>query len=187
MPEGASELLDLGCGYGPIALTLAARNPAARIWAIDVNPRARDLCRANATAAGLDNVSVAEPDEVPDGLRFDACWSNPPIRIGKATLHDLLERWLDRLTPDGSAHLVVQRHLGADSLARWLNDRGWSTTRRTSRHGYRLFDVMARLDGEGERRAHHSCEEAHERDQQHGVDAHCRWLCLRHWSRRPCV
>ena len=141
---GAAELLDLGCGYGPIALALAVRNPDARVWAVDVNPRARELCQANATAAGLDNVLVAAPDDVPDDTRFDACWSNPPIRIGKAALHDLLERWLDRLAPGGSAHLVVQRHLGADSLARWLDDQGWTTIRRASRKGYRLLDVAAR-------------------------------------------
>ncbi|MCS5680528.1 MAG: class I SAM-dependent methyltransferase [Acidimicrobiales bacterium] len=148
---GAAELLDLGCGYGPIALALAVRNPDARVWAVDVNPRARELCQANATAAGLDNVLVAAPDDVPDDTRFDACWANPPIRIGKTALHDLLERWLDRLAPGGSAHLVVQRHLGADSLARWLDDQGWATIRRASRKGYRLLDVAAR----------HGDEEAH--------------------------
>ncbi len=140
----ATELLDLGCGYGPIALTLAARHPGARVWAVDVNPRARDLCRANADANGLDNVTVAAPEEVPDGIRFDACWSNPPIRIGKDALHGLLAHWLDRLADDGRAHLVVQRHLGADSLARWLDEQGWATTRRASRKGYRLLDVAAR-------------------------------------------
>ena len=143
-PTGAVDLLDLGCGYGPIACTLATRCPDARVWAIDVNERARDLCRANADAAGLTNVTVAAPDEVPEEIQVASLWSNPPIRIGKAALHDLLERWLDRLAPDGTAHLVVQRHLGADSLARWMDDQGWSTTRRASRKGYRLLDVAAR-------------------------------------------
>ena len=101
--------------------------------------------RANATTAGLDNVVAAAPDDVPDDIRFDACWSNPPIRIGKPALHGLLARWLDRLAPEGTAHLVVQRHLGADSLARWLDDQGWTTSRRGSRKGYRLLDVAARI------------------------------------------
>jgi len=146
LPTGPVDLLDLGCGYGPIACTLASRRPEARVWAVDVNERARDLCRANAAAAGLANVEVAAPDDVPVDLRLAAIWSNPPIRIGKPALHDLLTRWLDLLTHDGTAHFVVQRHLGADSLARWLNDRGWATERRGSRKGFRLLDVAARAE-----------------------------------------
>lgn len=143
-PEGAAELLDLGCGYGPIACTLAVRSPGSRVWAVDVNERALDLCRDNAAAAGLGNVVVTTPDDLPDDVVFDGIWSNPPIRVGKAALHDLLSTWLDRLAPGGSAHLVVQRHLGSDSLARWLTDRGWITQRRASRKGFRLLDVAAR-------------------------------------------
>ena len=146
LPTGPVDLLDLGCGYGPIACTLASRRPEARVWAVDVNERARDLCRANAAAAGLANVEVAAPDDVPVDVRLAAIWSNPPIRIGKPALHDLLTRWLDLLTPDGTAHLVVQRHLGADSLARWMDDRGWATERRGSRKGFRLLDVAARAE-----------------------------------------
>ena len=146
LPTGPVDLLDLGCGYGPIACTLASRRPEARVWAVDVNERARDLCRANAAAAGLANVEVAAPDDVPVDLRLTAIWSNPPIRIGKPALHDLLTRWLDLLTHDGTAHFVVQRHLGADSLARWLDDRGWATERRGSRKGFRLLDVAARAE-----------------------------------------
>ncbi len=146
LPTGPVDLLDLGCGYGPIACTLASRRPEARVWAVDVNERARDLCRANAAAAGLTNVEVAAPDDVPVDVRLAAIWSNPPIRIGKPALHDLLTRWLDLLTPDGTAHLVVQRHLGADSLACWMDDRGWATKRRGSHKGFRLLDVAARAE-----------------------------------------
>jgi len=141
---GAGPFLDLGCGYGPIALTLAHRAPDDEVWAVDVNERARDLCRDNASAAGLANVVVAAPDDVPADLGLGGIWSNPPIRIGKAALHELLAGWLDRLRPAASAHLVVQKHLGADSLARWLVDQGWPATRRGSRAGYRLLDVDAR-------------------------------------------
>lgn len=140
VPPGG-HLLDLGCGYGPIACTLAARAPGATVWALDVNRRALDLCRANAEANALGNVRVVEPGQVPDGVAFGAIWSNPPIRIGKVVLHDLLDRWLACLAPGGAAALVVQRHLGADSLARWLAARGWAVTRRTSRQGYRVLEV----------------------------------------------
>ena len=141
-PEpGDANLVDVGCGYGAIAVTLARRAPAATVWAVDVNRRALDLCRANATELGLDNLVVVEPGEVPDDLVVDGLWSNPPIRVGKAALRELLDEWLGRLAPAGAAHLVVARNLGSDSLARWLSDRGWAVDRRASRAGYRLLDV----------------------------------------------
>jgi 16S rRNA (guanine1207-N2)-methyltransferase len=137
-------LLDLGCGYGPIACTVARRAPAARVWAVDVNERARRLCAANADAAGVDNVTVAAPADVPADVTFAGIWSNPPIRIGKVELHEVLSTWFSRLAPGGRAHLVVHKHLGADSLARWLDGEGWSTERRASRAGYRLLDIARR-------------------------------------------
>jgi 16S rRNA (guanine1207-N2)-methyltransferase len=145
-PPTTGVFLDLGCGAGPIALTLAMRAPAARIVAVDVNERARRLCAANASRNGLDNVEVAAPNEVDTEERFDLIWSNPPIRIGKAELHELLRLWLGRLKPAGSAVLVVQRHLGADSLQRWLTSEGWLSDRLASSKGYRLIDVRPVVD-----------------------------------------
>ena len=138
---GRVDLLDLGCGYGPIALTLARRSPEATVWAVDVNRRALSLCASNAEANGLANVRTAEPDGVPDDVRFAGIWSNPPIRIGKAALHELLLRWLSRLHDDGHAWFVVQKHLGSDSLATWLTAEGWPATRQVSRAGYRVLEV----------------------------------------------
>ncbi len=140
-PPAGGDLADIGCGYGPIALTLATRAPGATVWAVDVNQRALDLTRANAAAAGLANVRAATPDEVPADVRLAALWSNPPVRVGKAALHELLDRWLGRLDTGGTALLVVQKNLGADSLHRWLEERDWSVTRRGSRVGYRLLEV----------------------------------------------
>lgn len=143
-PPPAGTFVDLGAGYGPIALTMALRSPGATVWAVEVNERARDLCRANATTAGAGNVVVVDPSEVPPDLAVDLLWSNPPIRIGKQALHTLLGGWLDRLSPAGSAVLVVQKHLGADSLQRWLADRGHQAVRLGSRSGYRLLQVGPR-------------------------------------------
>src|SRR5262245_12524192 len=147
-PPARGQLLDLGCGAGPIALTMARRAPAATVWAVDVNERARALCAANATANGIGNVVVRSPDEVPDDVRFDAIWSNPPIRIGKNALHELLTTWLGRLTGDGRALFVVQKNLGSDSLQRWLTEQGWPTTRLASARGYRLLDVRPAGDSQ---------------------------------------
>ena len=142
-PPAAGDLLDLGTGYGPIALAMAARAPGATVWAVDVNTRALELCTGNAARAGLANVRCVPPGDAALPAGFAAIWSNPPIRIGKAALHSLLAGWLGRLAPGGHAYLVVQRNLGADSLHRWLAEQGWPATRIASRAGYRVLAVTA--------------------------------------------
>jgi 16S rRNA (guanine1207-N2)-methyltransferase len=142
-PPPAGNLLDLGCGYGPLALVLASRSPRAVVWAVDVNRRALDLCAGNAARAGLGNVRCVTPGDPGLPARLEAIWSNPPIRIGKQALHALLTAWLERLAPGGSAYLVVQRHLGADSLHRWLEQAGWPVTRVAARTGYRVLRADA--------------------------------------------
>lgn len=152
-----TNVADIGCGYGPIAVALARRSPTSQVWAVDVNERAIALCETNAIGNGTTTIHpvVIDADGTPiDGspsdldalpsVRFDAIWSNPPIRIGKTALHSLLTTWLDRLTPAGRAWLVVQRHLGADSLAEWMTAQGWPTARLCSRAGYRILEVHAR-------------------------------------------
>jgi 16S rRNA (guanine1207-N2)-methyltransferase len=142
-------LLDLGCGWGPVALALALRAPEAEVVAVDVNQRAVALTAANAQRLGLANVTARMvPSDPPlDGLlatddeRFDAVWSNPPVRIGKRAMHALLLAAAAITKPDGALHLVVHRHLGSDSLHRWLDDQGLPTTRRLSRAGFRLLDA----------------------------------------------
>jgi 16S rRNA G1207 methylase RsmC len=143
LPPPQGELLDLGSGYGPIAIALARRSPGARVWAVDVNERALALTRANARTAKTPNVVAALPDGVPGDLRFAAIYSNPPVRVGKAPLHDLLQRWLPRLAPGATAYLVVQRNLGADSLATWLEAQGYQVQRIKSKKGYRVLGVAS--------------------------------------------
>jgi 16S rRNA (guanine1207-N2)-methyltransferase len=148
-PPDATDLLDLGCGYGPVALALAVRAPSARIWAVDVNPRAVELCAANAAANDLTNVHAVTVEADPElggldpDLRFDGMWSNPPVRVGKPALHRLLLAALGRLGPEATAHLVVHKHLGSDSLQSWLTANGHPTTRKLSRMGFRLLDVAS--------------------------------------------
>jgi 16S rRNA (guanine1207-N2)-methyltransferase len=151
-PPLIGRLLDLGCGYGPIALALAAQAPDADVRAVDVNERALELVAENAAANGLTNITVATPDAMPDDLTFDAIYSNPPIRIGKKALHELLASWLPRLTSAGVAYLVVQRHLGADSLQAWLEGEGFPTSRLASSKGYRVLTVDGLRAGTAESR-----------------------------------
>jgi 16S rRNA (guanine1207-N2)-methyltransferase len=136
-PRGGT-YLDLGCGYGPIAMVLASTSDRATVYAVDVNTRALELVAVNAKTLGVaDRVHT----EVPADVEFDEIWSNPPIRVGKAELHALLSTWLPRLVPGGSAWLVVARHLGADSLQAWLAGQGYDVTRHAAQKGYRVFQV----------------------------------------------
>ncbi len=144
-PPATGTLLDLGCGWGPIAIAMALASPGARVLAVDVNERALALTADNAARLGLENVQTYLPEELlatePD-LRVDELWSNPPIRIGKASLHEILRTWLPRLAPGARAQLVVQRNLGSDSLQRWIAaelDR--DVTRLTSVNGFRVLTV----------------------------------------------
>jgi len=146
-PPGGN-ILDVGCGWGPIALALAARTPRATIWAIDVNERSLKLTRENAESLGLTNLRVCRPEDVPADLEFEGIWSNPPIRVGKAELHSILEAWLPRLTTGGEAYLVVQKNLGADSLHRWLEaelPEGFSTIRVDTQKSFRILRVKNRV------------------------------------------
>jgi len=139
-PTEGDSFLDLGCGYGVIAIALALARPAATIWAVDVNERALALTERNARSIGLaDRIRVAVPDDVPPDIRFDGIWSNPAIRIGKAQLHEMLLRWFPRLLPGGAALMVVGKNLGADSLQRWLSEQGYPTQRLASDKSFRVL------------------------------------------------
>ena len=117
-PSG--NFLDIGCGWGPIAIALALHSPKAKIYAIDVNERSLELTKLNVERLGLTNIVVCKPEEVPSNIEFDEIWSNPPIRVGKVVLHEILTLWINRLTSGGTARLVVQKNLGSDSLHKWL-------------------------------------------------------------------
>lgn len=142
-PEGT--FLDLGCGWGPIALTMALLSPGATVHAVDVNQRALDLVRRNASALGC-AVTALTPEDAPGDTAYDLIWSNPPIRVGKAVLHEMMRTWLPRLAPGGQAWLVVQKNLGADSLQKWLVGEfpGLDVDRPETSGGFRLIRVARR-------------------------------------------
>lgn len=160
-PPQRGTFLDLGCGWGPVSLALAFAAPDATVWAVDVNVRALELTAANAKRNGCTNVHVTQTDEsgaplseqtatacetMPADATFDVIWSNPPIRVGKEALHALLMTWLPRLKPNGgTAYLVVQRNLGADSLIPWLAGAlgdDYEVGKYHSAKGYRVIEVV---------------------------------------------
>lgn len=139
------DVLDIGCGWGPISLAIAALRPETNVWGLDVNSRSLETASHNAHSLGIGNFRGVLKDEIPADLKFDAIWSNPPIRIGKSALHELMEQWLPRLKPGGSAMLVVQKQLGAESFQSWLSERFPDLT--VSKHsidkGYRVISVTS--------------------------------------------
>ena len=144
-PPETGTFLDLGCGWGPIGVTLGKLSPKATIWAVDINQRALDLTRKN---AGRNHVKIhteladkAFEKATSDGIKFDLIWSNPPIRIGKPALQEMLTKWLGLLSDEGEAWLVVARNLGADSLIKWLSEQGWQAEKAHSKKGYRIIRV----------------------------------------------
>ena len=141
-PATEGDLLDLGCGWGPVAIALARRSPDASVWAVDVNERALALAAANARIAGV-GIKTTYPQDIPADVRFATIWSNPPIRIGKAALHELLQTWLPRLAPGGTAWLVVAKQLGGDTLQRWIADTfpDLDVARATTDKGFRVLRV----------------------------------------------
>lgn len=140
-PTSEGDLIDVGCGYGPITVALAMRHPERHVWGVDVNSRAMELTRSNCQRLELSNVTVCSPDDVPREVLFGSIYSNPPIRVGKQALHEILSRWLARLRVDGRAFLVVHKHLGSDSLASWLESSGHEVQRLRSRSGFRILSV----------------------------------------------
>ena len=136
--------LDLGCGWGPIALALALHSPKAKLFAVDVNERSLELTRINAAALEISSIQISRPEDVAGDIEFDQIWSNPPIRVGKAVLHEMLQLWIPRLAPGGSAFLVVQKNLGSDSLQKWLEAEfitGFEVSRLTSVKTFRILKV----------------------------------------------
>lgn len=139
------DVLDIGCGWGPIALSIAMARPHVLVWAIDVNERALELTRRNASRLGLTNIKVCTPEEIPNDIEFSGIWSNPPIRVGKEVLHNILKTWLPRLGSGAASYLVVQKNLGADSLLRWLQEnlpKGFFSERFDSGKQFRVLKVL---------------------------------------------
>lgn len=137
-------VLDVGCGWGPIGLSIASVATACRVFAIDINQRSIEQSNLNSKNLGLSNYSAGHSRDLPDDLRFSAIWSNPPIRVGKKILHELMETYIPRLEPGGRALLVVQKNLGADSFQRWLSARfpEAEVTRVATDKGYRVISLV---------------------------------------------
>jgi len=138
-------VLDVGCGWGPIGLSIAKTRAKTKVYGIDINQRSIEQSNLNSTSLGLENYWAMHSKDLPEDIRFSGIWSNPPIRVGKKVLHELMETYIPRLEPGGKAMLVVQKNLGADSFQRWLTSRfpEAEVSRLATDKGYRVICLVS--------------------------------------------
>ncbi|MCM3768195.1 class I SAM-dependent methyltransferase [Neobacillus niacini] len=117
MPEAEGKVLDVGCGYGPIGLSIGKEHPNRTIHMVDVNQRAIELAKENAALNQIDNVKIYESDRLLNVTETDfvAILTNPPIRAGKKTVHDIFEQSHQHLLSGGELWVVIQKKQGAPS------------------------------------------------------------------------
>lgn len=136
-----SRILDVGCGYGPLGLTLAKEDPTCTVTMVDVNERALHLCRKNAELNQISNVRIFESyllDQL-EGEVFDLILTNPPIRAGKEVVHRLFEQSVQALQPNGELWIVIQKKQGSPSAFAKLEQLYEKVEEVTKKKGYRIF------------------------------------------------
>ena len=117
-------LLDVGCGYGPIGIYLAKAFPSRTIEMVDVNERAVDLAKENAKLNQVENVEIYESYlfEQVNNQMLAGIISNPPIRAGKKVVHQILEESYGYLVPGGILQIVIQKKQGAPSAKKKMEE-----------------------------------------------------------------
>ena len=120
LPVLRGDVLDLGCGWGPVGIAVAAANPEARVTLVDVNLRALRLSEENARQNQV-RVTCLESDGFGAlSGSFDAVITNPPIRAGKQVIYGMFADARKHLRPGGSLYLVIRKQQGAESCLRYL-------------------------------------------------------------------
>ena len=125
IPEIEGAILDVGCGYGPIGLSIAKQNPECTVYMMDINERAVALSKKNAQVNGVQNVRIFESDglaSVEDGLQVAAILTNPPIRAGKETVFKFYDGAYEKLSAGGELWIVIQKKQGAPSTVNHLEE-----------------------------------------------------------------
>lgn len=122
LPETAGDVLDVGCGYGPIGLVIASLNKTRQVYMVDVNERALSLAKENANQNSVHNVTIMQSDQLQNVMdkRFAMVATNPPIRAGKNVVHGIFEQSADVLVDGGELWVVIQKKQGAPSAEKKL-------------------------------------------------------------------
>lgn len=143
IPE-AAQVLDVGCGYGPIGLTAARLAGRGHVTMIDVNQRAVELAKENAANNKVANVTIVESDlfAALGEQQFDVILTNPPIRAGKEVVHAIFEGAYDRLREGGALWIVIQKKQGAPSAKQKLESLFAQVEEVTKDKGYRVYRAV---------------------------------------------
>jgi len=139
-----ADVLDVGCGYGPIGLAASQLVPEGRVTMVDINERAVALARENARLNGIANVTVLQSDlyEAVKDERYDAILTNPPIRAGKSVVHRIFDEGRTMLKEGGELWVVIQKKQGAPSAEAKLELLFGNVEEVTKDKGYRIFRAV---------------------------------------------
>jgi 16S rRNA (guanine1207-N2)-methyltransferase len=145
-PQDA-QVLDVGCGYGPIGLAAATIATSGHVTMVDINERAIELAKTNAKRNGIGNVTILQSDllEKVSDQRFDAILTNPPIRAGKETVHRIFAQAFDCLNPGGALWVVIQKKQGAPSAFVKLDQIFGEVMEAAKDKGYKIFTARKNI------------------------------------------
>lgn len=141
LEEKSGEILDVGCGYGPMGLTIAKEFPESQIEMVDVNLRALELAKENAELNKISNTHIYE-SSVYDNVTatdYQAIISNPPIRAGKKVVHAILEGAFAHLRKNGELWIVIQKKQGGPSAEKKMEEVFGNVETVTKDKGYFIF------------------------------------------------
>lgn len=141
IPEIEGPFLDVGCGYGPIGLTLAKQAPNRRVVMVDINERALTLAEKNCQLNKVQNAIVLKSDlfEHVPRENYAAILSNPPIRAGKKVVYELFQQAYEFLNANGEFWTVIQKKQGAPSAEKQLHAIFGNVDVVTKKKGYFIF------------------------------------------------
>ncbi len=140
-----NEILDLGCGVGPIGLILAHLDPSRRVCLADVNDRALECCRQNAATLGVsEQVEIVHSDVYLNiDKKFSTIVTNPPIRAGKKVTYAMYAGAVDHLLEGGRLILVIRKKQGAESAEAYLKTLFPKVERLAQKKGFRVLSAHA--------------------------------------------
>ncbi len=144
----SGKILDLGCGYGPIGLTVALTSPEARVNLADINTRALALCEKNAELLGLSQRVTVLQSDIYSNIEgtYHSILVNPPIRAGKIVTYTMYEGALSHLIDGGSLFIVIRKNQGAPSASKYIESLFGNITLLKRDKGYYIYQAVKRAN-----------------------------------------